>query len=86
VKTWSAGGLTGTSNVAGNLPTTCGLLMGFGSTGSFKQAYPATAGAFSCSGTYVQPTPVSLRASGITLDASRHYAFPGITSPITPKK
>jgi len=85
VKTWSAGGLTGTSNVAGNLPTTCGLLMGFGSTGSFKQAYPATAGAFSCSATYVQPTPVSLRASGITLDASRHYAFPGITNPVVAK-
>jgi len=86
VKVWNAGGLHGTSNPAANMPTNCGLLMGFGSTGSFKQAYPSVAGKFSCSPIYVQATPVSLRASGITLDSTRHYAFPGITSPITPGK
>jgi hypothetical protein len=85
-KTWNAGGLTGNSDVANNMPTSCGMLLGFNGTGAYKQAYPAAAGAFSCSGTYVQPTPVSLRASGITLDASRHYAFPGITNPIVAKK
>ena len=86
VKAWNAGGLTGTSNVAGNMPTTCGMLIGFSNAGAFKQAYRAAAGALSGSATYVQPTPVSLRASGISLDSSRHYAFPGITNPIVPKK
>lgn len=71
VHDWTAGGLQAPSDPGANLPTDCTILMQL-QGGTWKQAYPAKQGQFSCDTSNV--IPMDPKISGIKLDANRQFA------------